>query len=1093
MTELETQVKRQEELIRALRAFVDALREIKKEEQAEEDITLAVHALCSSVSEASAGQVQQQQAVRECVWEAGLVPVLQQLSACMLRIDQLENESEAKNPKSKSTSRPEAPPGLLSLRDYSVLQAALEVLFSWSAYPRVEAGILLLIDKRRPTRTLDIAKFVLQWGSQYVRVTSDEGRKLLSIAQAMLQLLFLPQFQPILLPKYVVELVVLLVYGETCPLFAADTQSEFRRLRQMVLRALPLRLSMTSLRAALGQTTASSSAVTLKPFKQLCGQLLSQLLMEEGGVMTTIEMLLGSVEEGNTQARVQVATLICQCPSGVEPSTYARALSHQVKELLSPTYRGSKLLCETAVLIADKIACQYPAVFESEFVGQLFQPLLLFEDTRRDASLVANEDEVLESVTLATLLLCGPPPSQHLLQALAPVIRPMLHMYSFAVSSKSVLAQILQVTLVAWIKMCQRAAVILQLAVLPVTPPLPPLVLAHGNERDLRAKWKPLREFCAGGSGGVALRMTESDNGDEEEDDETMSLKLLIMAMTELLCSKELESSEVVGDLFASLLLTYMQVRRQVPGSELQEATESTQRSTALNLYEVAKFPADGRGVEMILSLLLAIIESLGPSVLRSAGAILSCITTVLETYNETKASIVDSVDETQQLQQQQTGGGLIEEIGSSTTSINNISRAGDPDDEAEGDEILTICLGVVMTILEAGASTRSDAEEVQLRSLLPVLEVLSQHSRPEIAELASDARVKILVRSSGDQPANSGYQDGKSFNEVLQEAQDDLSSALVPLRARGVVTLTKLARKSQQQRNDPVWTPRIQELVRIFMKHLEDSESYVFLAAVQGLSTLSDAHPDVAIPLLVSALRDRKQSLERRIKLSEALLFSAKRCGEMLPKYAKVFVYAYLDCIRPPPRQSVKEQASKKRFQLIQEIGSEEDDETTAAAAAQAAREAEAEERGQGELVEATLRASCLSNLAEVCVLLEWSLQPFLVDVMTCVFGILQMELSTNDGHNQQSVVAVRRGAAFLLKYLLQLMGWKVLELMPEQLKPMYHTLKVVERTDRDSVVVFHARKALEALDEIMRAELFPARDQQDGAFGISSLRIVR
>lgn len=55
----------------------------------------------------------------------------------------------------KSTARPEAPPGLLSLRDYSVLQAALEVLFSWAAYPRVEAGILLLIDKRRPTRTLD--------------------------------------------------------------------------------------------------------------------------------------------------------------------------------------------------------------------------------------------------------------------------------------------------------------------------------------------------------------------------------------------------------------------------------------------------------------------------------------------------------------------------------------------------------------------------------------------------------------------------------------------------------------------------------------------------------------------------------------------------------------------------------------------------------------------------------------------------------------------------------------------------------------------------------------------------------------------------
>lgn len=155
-----------------------------------------------------------------------------------------------------------------------------------------------------------VSKNVLQWGTRQISISDLEGEELLAITQSMLQLLFLPQFQPILLPKYVVELVVLLVYGETCPLFANATQSEFSRLRQMVLRALPLRLSMTSLRAALGQTTASSEAMALKPFKQLCGQLLSKLLMEEGGVMTTIEMLLGSVEEGNTQARVQVATLV---------------------------------------------------------------------------------------------------------------------------------------------------------------------------------------------------------------------------------------------------------------------------------------------------------------------------------------------------------------------------------------------------------------------------------------------------------------------------------------------------------------------------------------------------------------------------------------------------------------------------------------------------------------------------------------------------------------------------------------------------------------------------------------------------------------
>jgi hypothetical protein len=229
-----------------------------------------------------------------------------------------------------------------------------------------------------------------------------------------------------------------------------------------------------------------------------------------------------------------------------------------------------------------------------------------------------------------------------------------------------------------------------------------------------------------------------------------------------------------------------------------------------------------------------------------------------------------------------------------------------------------------------------------------------------------------------------------------------------------------------------------------------------------------------------VSALRDRDNSLEKRIKLSEALLFTAKRCGETLPKYAKVFVYAYLDCIRPPRGQSTRRTPSK-RFQLIQEIDSSEDKEPEEASV-------ETDAGGDNTLVEATLRASCLSNLAEVCVLLQWSLQPFLVDVMTCVFGILQLELDATE-----SVVAVRRGAAFLLKYLVQLMGWKMLEVMPDQLKPMYHMLKVVERTDKDSVVVFHARKALEALNDVMRTELFPQRDQQDGAFGLSSLRIVR
>lgn len=147
--------RQQQELVRTLRAFVDALRGAKSESQASDAITGAIRALCRSISgaevpeAAAAGE-------REQFWRAGLVPALRRLSACMRRLDELE----AARPKplgSSADKKPVAPLGLLSLRDYAALQAALEVLVAWAAHPRVEAGVLLPVERRRPTKTLDSA------------------------------------------------------------------------------------------------------------------------------------------------------------------------------------------------------------------------------------------------------------------------------------------------------------------------------------------------------------------------------------------------------------------------------------------------------------------------------------------------------------------------------------------------------------------------------------------------------------------------------------------------------------------------------------------------------------------------------------------------------------------------------------------------------------------------------------------------------------------------------------------------------------------------------------------------------------------------
>ncbi|KAL7694463.1 putative target SNARE coiled-coil domain, RNA polymerase II assembly factor Rtp1 domain 2 [Plasmopara halstedii] len=1087
-------------LMRSLRLFVDTLRDIKNTEDNDaiaSNIVKAVRKFCE-LPEASNGLQLQDEA-----WRHGLVPTFQRLYVCMTRLDELEameTEVRFEQRTSRGDEKPKAPAGLLSLRDYSVLQAAVELLFCWTAYPRVAAGILIPIEKRRPTRTLKISKNVLLWGyREYGRenaykaklspTTAETLNELLLISKSMLQLLLLPQFQPILLPTYVVDLLALLVYGEVATDTPAPTliQKDIIGLREMLLKILPLRMAISSLRGALGQAAPVDEVG--KKFKARCGTILSRLLMEDGGIVATIESFLGSVEEGNTQARMQVATLICQSPSGEGSEEYPTALCAQVCKLLlaavTPENGVSKLIGEMAALLADQLATRHPILFDTQILSVLFHPLLIYEDSRLSKSFSlgdTSEEALNRCVSIVQLLLCGPPPSQDILQALAPIIRPLLHMYAFAVTSKSFLATPLRASLISFIRSCSNAALLLQMAVLPVTVPLRPSLLTQGYERTHnKMPWTPLREFCAGGNGGVSLRLVSSSHSTQGvKSDPIESLKGMIIPIVELLGYENLESSHVVGDLFASLLLTYMHFRKNGEAESIHVFAKNGTTTHPLALYDSVKNPTSTEGIQMILLLLVTLIERLGPSVLRSADVVLQCIGTVLRTYDTPTSKLVDEEEQ-------------------------NKCEV----DLKEGDEILAICLGVALTILEAGSSNRSESEEQHLRAMLPVLETLSCHSRPEIAELASTARAHILSREAKGVPATKG--DEQSFEEVLQSAEQDFLSKLVPLRARGVVTLTKLVRRSHMHNHDTEWTPRVHALARVFLLKLHDSESYVYLAAVQGLAALADAHPDVAIPVLVKALRDTTNPLEIRIKLSEALLFAARRCGETLPAYSKLFVYAYLDCIRAPFSQREHEERFQesvvKRTQLIQEVLSE-----------NKKVEEVPHRRSEEELLAtATLRASCLSNLAEVCALLQWGLQPFLLDVLTCVFGVLQLELEQTSTHylksgsnkasendeqqkvwkhqeeeKQQRIVAVRRGAVFVLRYLVEMLGWKMLELMPDQLSPLYHTLKHVAHIDRDSVVIFHAARALSALNEVMRAELFPLVEHQDEVFGISSLRIL-
>ena len=207
--------------------------------------------------------------------------------------------------------------------------------------------------------------------------------------------------------------------------------------------------------------------------------------------------------------------------------------------------------------------------------------------------------------------------------------------------------------------------------------------------------------------------------------------------------------------------------------------------------------------------------------------------------------------------------------------------------------------------------------------------------------------------------PPVADFDGGSSFHRALQ----DLKDPLIPVQGHGLITLTKLIEK-----RDPETMSNSSTLLTIFRENLMHSDSYIYLAAINGLVALASAIPREIIPTLcqeyallqgppsrddstgfdkeTGQLREKftrtredrirlhSRSLELRMKLGEALVKAVRDCGDTLPQYSDAVLAAILSnvCDSDP-----------------------------------------------------MIRASSLSNLADVCSLLKFS------------FGQIQNEVSTS------------------------------------------------------------------------------------------------
>ncbi|XP_011314137.1 transport and Golgi organization protein 6 homolog [Fopius arisanus] len=274
---------------------------------------------------------------------------------------------------------------------------------------------------------------------------------------------------------------------------------------------------------------------------------------------------------------------------------------------------------------------------------------------------------------------------------------------------------------------------------------------------------------------------------------------------------------------------------------------------------------------------------------------------------------------------------------------------------------------------------------------------------------------VQRIIKQRGVSPRFEDLSVDDKKETAFDEALKDLADPLLPVRAHGLITLTKLIETSSS-----TVTGKSDLLVYLFQQNLKDEDSFIYLAAINGLCALALKFPQKVIEILIHEFTDMTRDTdsaavapENRAKLGEILVKTTRLLGEMAPAYKNVLINGFLTAIRDS---------------------------------------------------DPMVRASSLSCLGELCTVLGFALGNAVIEVLYCIGCIIETD----------KFPECRRAAVLVVTLLIRGLGKDVLINVGSQLLPVYRALKHLRDNDSDSVLRLHAQLALEELNDIVKGVLF-------------------
>lgn len=156
--------------------------------------------------------------------------------------------------------------------------------------------------------------------------------------------------------------------------------------------------------------------------------------------------------------------------------------------------------------------------------------------------------------------------------------------------------------------------------------------------------------------------------------------------------------------------------------------------------------------------------------------------------------------------------------------------------------------------------------------------------------------RASAFAGQRSDSQGEQGTDILAASRATYQEALKSLQDPILPVRAHGLAQLRTLVRSPEAfLSTDPALLPAVLD---IFVQALEDEDSFMYLNAVQGLSSLADVYGKQVVRRLVGvylggnsevARREvgsgekGRRELDKRLRMGEALVQVVQRAGEAL------------------------------------------------------------------------------------------------------------------------------------------------------------------------------------------------------------------